>query len=55
MTEYRFLNKLDKFIKTHKDKNQHQDNNNVIYNINSTVMIATALMSDKRRDSFELE
>jgi len=30
----RCLYKLDKFIKTHKDKNQHLDNNNIIYKIN---------------------
>ena len=27
MTGYKCLNKLDKFIKTQKDKNQHQENN----------------------------
>ena len=33
MIEYRCLHKLNRFIKTQKDKNQHQKNNNVIYKI----------------------
>jgi len=53
MIGYRCLHKLDKFIKTYKDKKQHLDNNNVIYKINA--MIVMSLMSDKRRDSSELE
>ncbi|KYN20105.1 hypothetical protein ALC57_07533 [Trachymyrmex cornetzi] len=31
---YRCINKLDRFINTHKDKNEYRDNNNVIYKIN---------------------
>ena len=34
MIGYRCLNKLNKFIKVHKDKNQHDKNNNVIYKVN---------------------
>jgi len=45
MIGYRCLDKLNKFMKTHKDKNQHLDNNNVIYKINC--MIAMSLMSCK--------
>ena len=33
MIGYRCLNKLNKFIKVHKDKNQHDKNNNVIYKV----------------------
>jgi len=33
ITGYRILNKLDKFIKTHKDRNQPSSNNNVVYKI----------------------
>ena len=34
MIGYRCLNKLNKFIKIHKDKNQHDNSNNVIYKVN---------------------
>jgi len=34
MIGYRWLNKFNRFIKTQKNKNQHQENNNVIYKIN---------------------
>ncbi|KYN11463.1 hypothetical protein ALC57_16381 [Trachymyrmex cornetzi] len=34
MTGYRCTNKLNRFIKVYKDRNQHDKNNNVIYKIN---------------------
>jgi len=34
MIDYRCLNKLNKFIKVDKDKNQHDKNNNIIYKVN---------------------
>jgi len=34
MIGYRCLNKLNKFIKVHKDENQYDKNNNVIYKVN---------------------
>ena len=34
MIGYRCLNKLNKFIKIHKDENQYDKNNNVIYKVN---------------------
>ena len=34
MIGYRCLNELNKFIKVHKDKNQYDNSNNVIYKVN---------------------
>jgi len=46
---YRVLNKLIKFIKTHKDSNQPSSNNNVIYKIFYKDCDATYVAKQKRQ------
>jgi len=53
MIGYKCLNKLNKFIKVHKDKNQHNKNNNVIYKVNYNT--AMRRMLAKRRDNCRQE
>jgi len=49
LTGHRILNKLTGFIKRHKDVNEFETNNNIVYKI--FVIIVMPLMLDKQRDN----
>lgn len=52
---YHCLNKLNRFIKVHKDKNQHVSNSNVVYKVNCKDCDATYVGQTKRKLSTRIK